>query len=100
MLESNPPRNSQLETHPNESWGVGRVVSASLIIRIDFPIPFKTHQVKVAAQRHPICFRVCFAAGPAKSVQEFEKGLFKWPWLHFLEVSHSSSRGFSASFRN
>src|SRR5438309_9130754 len=24
---------------------------------------------------------------------------FTWPWLHFLEVSHGSGRGFPAGFR-
>jgi hypothetical protein len=28
-----------------------------------------------------------------------EKSSFAGPWLHFLEVSHSSGRGFPASFR-
>ena len=44
MLESNPSRNSQLETHPNDELGASaRQVGAS-IVWIDFPMPFKTHQ--------------------------------------------------------
>jgi hypothetical protein len=43
MLESNPPRNSQLETHQNGELG-RRPCGWRLIIRIDFPMPFKTHQ--------------------------------------------------------
>src|SRR5215469_13423054 len=53
-----------------------------------FPHASKTHQEKVAAKRHPILPR-----GRMKKVS------FKWPWLHFQGVSHSSARGFSASFR-
>ncbi len=77
------------------SWGVGLVVGAR-IIRIDFPMPSKTHQVKVAAQRHPLCFSVTDLQPSSKSSK---KTLFKPPWLHFSEVSHSSGRGFSISFR-
>jgi hypothetical protein len=40
MLESIPPRNSQLETHRNGELGVGLGVGAR-IIRIDFPMPPK-----------------------------------------------------------
>src|SRR5215471_3214782 len=53
-----------------------------------FPHASKTHQEKVAAKRHPILPR-----GRMKKVS------FKWPWLHFQGVTHSSARGFSASFR-
>ena len=52
MLESNPSRNSRLETHPKMSRGVELWVGAS-IVRIDFLMPFKTHQEKAAAKRHP-----------------------------------------------
>ena len=45
MLESNPSRNSQLETHPNDEQGAGVLVGASFV-RIDFLMPLKTHQVK------------------------------------------------------
>jgi len=47
-LESNPPRNSQLETHPNdEQWGGGRCGSSPLIIRIDFRMPLKLIKEKM-----------------------------------------------------
>ena len=50
MLESNPSRNSQLETHPNgEHRGVGLVGSARLNCLERFPHAFKTHSRKVAA---------------------------------------------------
>src|SRR5437867_10556619 len=32
-------------------------------------------------------------------IESSKKFLFKWPWCHFLDVSHSSGRAFSACFR-
>ena len=93
MLQSNPPRNSQLETHQNGELG-RRPCGRRLIIRIDFPMPFKTDQGKSPRSGTPI-----FAAASAPDAQELEKSSFKWPWLHFVEVSHSSGRGLSAGFR-
>ena len=43
MLESNPPRNSQLETHRFHERGRGPGGRA-LIEMIDFPMPEKTHK--------------------------------------------------------
>ena len=76
------------------SWGVGLVVGA-LIIWIDFPMPFKTHQVK--SPRSGILVFSGRVLG--KLSKSSKKDSFKRPWLHFLEVSHSSGRGFSAGFR-
>jgi len=38
-----------------------------------------------------------FGGGPFPP-RSSKKISFTWPWLHFLEVSHSSGRGFQASF--
>ena len=43
MLESNPSRNSQLETQPNDEQGAGLLVGAS-IVWIDFPCLLKLIQ--------------------------------------------------------
>ena len=86
-LESKPPRNNQLETHPNNEKGVGQSDRRS-IVSDRFSHASKTHQVK--SPRSGIRF---FLA------EESEKVSFKWPWLHFPVVTHSSARGFSASFR-
>jgi hypothetical protein len=41
MLESNPSRNSRLETHPNDEKGASVVWIGAPIVRIDFPMPSK-----------------------------------------------------------
>jgi hypothetical protein len=45
MLERNPPRNSQPETHRFDERGAV-VRGRALIEMIDFPMPQKTHQEK------------------------------------------------------
>ena len=45
MLESNPSRNSQLETHPNDERGVG--VCRCPYHSDRFPDAFKTHEEKL-----------------------------------------------------
>ena len=73
MLESNPPRNSQLETHPNDE--LGRRPCGRRSYHLDrFPYAFKTHQEKNArsasmlfcrsardSKVHVVAFRVVFS---------------------------------------
>ena len=56
MLESNPPRNSQLETHPNDELG-RRACRRRPYHWIDFPMPFKTQQVKSPRSGIHLVFR-------------------------------------------
>jgi hypothetical protein len=68
MLESNPSRNSQLETHPNDEQGVGGLVGA-LIIRIDFPMPLKlTKRSRREAASILFCRGIGQAFEPASKV--------------------------------
>jgi len=46
----------------------------------------------------PFAEKSCDHATARISSSKFEKIPFAWPWLHFLEVSHSSGRGFPAVF--
>ncbi len=54
MLESNPSRNSQLETHPNDERG-RRLLGRRLDCLDRFPHAFQNSSSEVAAKRHP-CF--------------------------------------------
>ena len=54
MLESNPSRNSQLETHPNDERG-RRLLGRRLDYLDRFPHAFQNSSSEVAAKRHP-CF--------------------------------------------
>ena len=94
MLESNPPRNSQLETHPNDE--LGRRPCGRRPDHLDrFPHAFQTPPVK-----SPRSGILVFSSRVLRKLSKRSKrDSFKRPWLHFLEVSHSSGRGFSAGFR-
>jgi hypothetical protein len=48
MLESNPPRNNQVETHPNDGERRRLMVGAS-VVWIDFPMPLKNSSREGAA---------------------------------------------------